>query len=123
MKANPELRKAVLLYEPINLIELKKYFKTIDMTFDNRVSFPITALSELILLKFEDFVYRALHFILGPDCVLGLTLHHVPHDKTHKRIKYKFCLNLSNSYIVILFFVRIAFHQSTMLKENINLKI
>lgn len=39
IKANPELRKAVLLYMPINLVELKKFFKTIDMTFDNRVNF------------------------------------------------------------------------------------
>ncbi|XP_055322209.1 structure-specific endonuclease subunit SLX4 isoform X2 [Sitodiplosis mosellana] len=36
IKANTDLRKAVLLYEPINLVELKKFFKTIDMTFDNR---------------------------------------------------------------------------------------
>lgn len=35
--ANSEVRRAVLLYEPINLTELKKFFKTIDMTFDNRV--------------------------------------------------------------------------------------
>ncbi|XP_031631426.1 structure-specific endonuclease subunit SLX4 isoform X2 [Contarinia nasturtii] len=36
MQANSELRTTVLLYKPINLIDLKKFFKTIEMTFDNR---------------------------------------------------------------------------------------
>lgn len=36
VKANTELFKTILMYKPIELHDLKKYFKTIDMTFDQK---------------------------------------------------------------------------------------
>lgn len=36
VKANTELFETVLVYQPIELRDLKNYFKTIDMTFDNK---------------------------------------------------------------------------------------
>lgn len=36
VKANGELFRTILMYKPIELRDLKNYFKTIDMTFDNK---------------------------------------------------------------------------------------
>lgn len=36
VKANAELFETILTYQPIELRDLKNYFKTIDMTFDNK---------------------------------------------------------------------------------------
>lgn len=83
VKANVELRKAVLKYEPINIQELKKFFKTIEMTFDNRVSNQKQSEESPLkfLNKFSQFSNST-----GSDWFLGHALYNISHEHKYKTL-------------------------------------